>query len=178
VNGGTQRAVGSWPGLRTAINARLEEVSFRTGATAGAVTLLVLAAATAAIVLTVMPSQGSPVHRAAAGPAATSAPAAAAVTPAAAPTLRAPGRKPVGASPLPSAPAAGAQPATQAGQTAQDTGSGPQGEAAGETSGTRAGWQGGQGGRWHGRRIGTWAPRGGRARVFTGALFRPAPWRP
>jgi len=173
VIGGTQRAVGSWPGIRTAINARLEEVSFRTGVRVGAVALLVLAAATAAVVLTVMPGQGAPVNRAAVAPAATSAPAVAAVTPAAAPTPRAPGRKPVAASAspsAPSAPAAGAQPAAQAGQTSQDTGASPQETATGRTS-----WQAGQGGHWHGRPIGAWAPRHGRARVFTGGPWRPAP---
>src|SRR6185437_10809100 len=141
-------------------NARLEEVSFRTGVRVGAVALLVLAAATAAVVLTVMPGQGAPVNRAAVAPAATSAPAVAAVTPAAA-----------SASPsAPSAPAAGAQPAAQAGQTSQDTGASPQETATGRTS-----WQAGQGGHWHGRPIGAWAPRHGRARVFTGGPWRPAP---
>jgi hypothetical protein len=175
VNGGTQRAVGSWPGIRTAVNARLEEVSFRTGVTAGAVTLLVLAAATAAVVLTVMPSQGSPANRAAAAPAAASAPVAAAVTPAAAPTPRTPGRQPVEASAPPSAPPAGTRPAAQAGQTSPDTGSSPQEAAAGGNPGPRAGWQAGHGGHWHGRRTRAWAPRSGRIRAFTGALWRPAP---
>ena len=59
---------GSRPGIRAAINARLEEVSFRTGMMAAAATLLVLGAATAAVVLTVTPSHGSPVNNAAGAP--------------------------------------------------------------------------------------------------------------
>ena len=88
VNGGDYQTVGSWPGIRAAINARLEEVSFRTGVTAGAITLLVLAAATAAVVLTVMPSSGSAVNRAAGVPATLSSPVAAVAVPVAAPSLR------------------------------------------------------------------------------------------
>ena len=172
MNGGDYRTTGPWAGIRAAVNARLEEVSFRTGMAAGAVTLLVVAAATAAVVLTVLPSQGSPVSRAAVTPvtassrAAALVPTASATTPAAAPTPRASVSHPPKAS---TAPAAGAQ----SGQYSPDAAPAGRGNPAGGTFGAHVRGRGTPGGHWPGRWGGS--PRYGGTTVFTGALFRPAP---
>lgn len=173
VNGGDHPTVGSWPGVRAAINARLEEVSFRVGATAGAIALLVLSAAVAAVVITVMPSQGGPVNGAAGAPAAARFPVAAATAPAAAPTLRAPGRYLPEASSPPPAPAAGSRPAAQPGQSSP--GPGPQEDSAGGKFGGRAPGRGAAGSHWPGQWTGAWLPRYGRPGFFGSALWRPVP---
>jgi hypothetical protein len=171
VNGGDYRMVGSWPGVRAAINARLEEVSFRTGVMAGAVTLLVLSAAVAAVIATVVPSKGGPVSRAAGAMAAAGFPAAAATPPVAAPTLRAPGRHLPEASSPPSAPAAGSRPAAQASQSSP--GPGPQEDPAGGNFGGRAPGRGAASSHWPGQWTGAGPPRYGLPGVFGRAFWRP-----
>ena len=163
--------VGSWPGLRAAINARLEEVSFRTGVMAGAITLLVLSAAVAAVVTTVLPSNGSPVNRAAGAAAAARFPVAAATPPAAAPTLGAPGRHvPEPGSPPP-ARAAGSRPAAQPGQSS--AGPGSQEDSAAGNFGGRAPRRGAAGSHWLRLWTGAGPPRYGRPGVFGRALWGP-----
>ena len=172
VNGGGYQTVGSWPGIRAAINARLEEVSFRTGVTAGAITLLVFAAAAAAVVLTVMPSRGSAVNRAAGAQTIASSPVAAAAVPVAAPSLRPPARPLPEASSSPTATAAAvAQPAAQAGQPSADPGPRAQHGSAAGAFRARVPGRGAPRGHWPGR--GTVA---GRAPVsFTRMFWRPFP---
>ena len=180
VNGGDYQTVGSWPGLRAAINARLEEVSFRTGVTAGAITLLVLAAATAAVVLTVMPSSGSAVNRAVAVSATLSPPVAAAAVPVAVPSLRPPARGLPEASSSPSATAAAVAPtAAQASRPSADPGPVAQYGSAAATLGARMPGRGAPGRHWPGQGTGAGPPRHGRAPVgFTGMFWRPfAPGR-
>src|ERR1700761_1513389 len=131
VYGGDQRTAGSWPGIRAAINARLEEVSFRTGVMTGAVTLLALAAVAAAGVLTVTPSPGSPVASAAGTPAAVSSPAAAAVVPVTTPSPRTSAHSlPKVTSPASSAAAPVAQYTAQAAQPSYPSAS-PRSDSAG-----------------------------------------------
>jgi hypothetical protein len=188
VNGGDYQTVGSWPGIRAAINARLEEVSFRTGVTAGAITLLVLAAATAAVVLTVMPSSGSAVNRAVAVSATLcppvaatlSPPVAAAAVPVAVPSLHPSAHGLPEASSSPSATAAAvAPPAAQASQPSADPGPVAQYGSAAATHGARMPGQGAPGRHWPGQGTGEGPPRHGRVPVgFTGMFWRPfAPGR-
>jgi hypothetical protein len=185
VYGGDHRTAGSWPGVRAAINARLEEVSFRTGMMTGAIAFLALAAATAAVVLTVMPSQGSPVNGAVGVPAAASSPVAASAVPVAAPSVRTPAHGLHEVSfPSSSAPAAGtqptaepaAQPAAQASQSSAYPSSSPQSGSAGRTFGGPAAGREAQGGYWPGSRNGAGAPRFASGRGnFTGGLGRFGP---
>ncbi len=119
VHGGEHRAAGPWPGIRAAVNARLEEVSFRTGMATGAIALLAFAAATAAVVITVSSSQGRPANETAGRPSVVTSPVAVAVPsarPSPLPTpspLRTPAHRPrEGGSPSSSASAAGSQSAT------------------------------------------------------------------
>ena len=177
VNGSDYQAVGSWPGIRAAINARLEEVSFRTGVMAGAITFLVLAAATAAVVLTVMPSSGSAVNRATGAPAPLSSPVAAAAVPMAAPSLHPAARRLPVASSSPSAPAAAAaQHPAQASQPSADPGPVAQYGSAAATLGARVPGRGAAGRHWPGKGTRTGPPRYGRGPVsFTGMFWRPFP---
>ncbi len=110
-------------GIRATINARLEEVSFRTGMTAGAVTLLGLAAVAAAAMMTVMPSHGKPLNGAAVAPTTASSPVTIAAVPVAARTSRTPAPKHPKVS---STPAGAGQSATQATDPSPDYGSGSQ----------------------------------------------------
>ena len=156
VYGGDHQTAGSWPGIRAAINARLEEVSFRKGMMTGAITLLVLTAAAAALVLTVTPSHGSPVNGAAGTPAAASAPAAAAVVPVTAPTPRTSARSVrVVSAPASAAPAAAAPPApqytAQVSQPSPYPSSSQQPASTGGTFGAPAHGRGDRGGYWPGR---------------------------
>jgi len=178
VYGGDHRTASSWPGVRAAINARLEEVSFRKGMMTGAITLLVLTAAAAALVLTVTPSHGSPVNGAAGTPAAASSPAAAAVVPVTAPTPRTPAWSVrVVSAPASSAPAAAAQPApqytAQASQPSPYPSSSQQPASTGGTFGAPAHGRGDRGGYRPGRWNPAWAPRfAGNHGNFTAGLWR------
>ena len=174
VNGGDYPTVGSWPGVRAAINARLEEVSFRIGVTAGAITLLVLSAAVAAVVITVMPSQRQPGEpcRGSAGrgevPRSGRDGAGSRAVRCARPDVTLPE-----ASSPPPAPAAGSRPAAQPGQSSP--GPGPQEDSAGGNFGGRAPGRGAAGSHWPGQWTGAWLPRYGRPGFFGRALWRPVP---
>lgn len=61
VSGGDYRAFRAGRGMRAAVNAWLEEISFRAGVTAAAIFVPVLAAVTVTVVLVTGPSHGSPV---------------------------------------------------------------------------------------------------------------------
>jgi hypothetical protein len=172
VNGGGYRTVGSGPGIRAAVNARLEEVSFRTGMTAGAVTLLVLAAAVAAVVITVLPSQGSQVSRAVTAPVAASAPAAPATVQAVTPAPRPSASHRTRASSAPTAAAASAASNAQSSQYSPDAVAVARRNSAGGGFGARARGAG-MPVRWPGPWGGS--PRYGRSRGFTGSLGGPAP---
>jgi hypothetical protein len=117
---------GSGLGIRATINARLEEVSFRTGMMTGAITLLGLAAVTAVAMITMMPGHGSPVNGAAVAPTVSSSPVSIAVVPVAARTSRTPAyRHAEVASTTAGAQSAG-QSATQSNQPSVNSGSGRQ----------------------------------------------------
>jgi hypothetical protein len=142
---------------------------------AGAVTLLIVTAAAVAVLLTVLPSQGSPISRAAGTPAASSPaasprPTAPAATRAAAPAPRPSASRTARVS---TAPATGVRPGPQTGQYSADAGPAERDHAAAGAFGDRAQGRGGPGSRWPGRWGGS--PRYGRTGVFTGALLRPAP---
>lgn len=171
VNGGDHPTAGAWPGIRAAVNTRLEEVSFRTGLMAGAATLLVLAGAAAAVVLTMMPSQGSPVDRAAGAGATVSSPVAAVTVPVAAPT-RVPRRQVPEATTRPSPTAAAAAPAAAAPPAVPPSQSSPD---LSRHFSARAPGRGAPGGHWPGRWTGSGPGRFGGTRGFTGVMWRPVP---
>jgi hypothetical protein len=126
VSGGTFR---THSGLRATINAWLEDISFRTGMIAGAVVLLVIVAAGAAVAVLSNGSQAASAlgSRATATPAAVGAPlTGGAAQPSAVPSSAVPARS-AAATP---APARSAAPARGASSTAPETGSGPTRSAA------------------------------------------------
>jgi hypothetical protein len=134
-------------GIRAAINARLEEVSFRTGMMTGAITLLGLAAVTAVAMITAMPSHGTPVNGAAAAPTTSSSPVSIAVVPVAARTSRTAAHRHPEVVSTPAAQAS--QSATQASDV--DSGSGRQYGSSGssgrryDSTGGSTSWQYGRG---------------------------------
>jgi hypothetical protein len=156
VYGGDQRTAGSWPGIRAAINARLEEVSFRTGVMTGAVTLLAVAAAAAAVVLTVTPSHGSAVTSAAGTPAAVSSRAAAAVVPVTTPSPRTSAHSLRKVSPPASSAAA---PAAQVTLPSPYPSTSPRSDSAGGSFAAQARGRVAHGGYWPGRWNGASVPR-------------------
>jgi hypothetical protein len=151
----------------------------------GVIAFLALAAATAAVMLTVLPSQGSPVNGAVGVPAAASSPVAASAVPVAASSVRTPAHKLHAASfPSSSAPAAGAQPtaepaaqpAAQASQSSAYPSSSPQSGSAGRTFGGQAAGREAQGGYWPGSWNGAGALRFASDRGnLTGGLGRFGP---
>ena len=173
---------GSRPGIRAAINARLEEVSFRTGMMAAAATLLVVGAATAALVLTVTPSHGSPVNNAAGAPAAASSPVAVATGPAAPSSPRPSATRTraakATASSTPEVVAqTAAEPASPADQSSSYPNSSPQSDSvSGSFDRAPASGRGPRGGYWPGRWNGAGMPRfpGGRGN-FPGGSWHVGP---
>jgi hypothetical protein len=179
VNRGAHRMVGSRTRIRMAINARLEEVSFRTGMATGAITLLALAAATAAVVVAVMPGHGSSVNGTAGAPIPASSPVAA-VVPVAAPSLTTPSHRLPG---TPSARAVSTESAAGSGQasasaksSSASAGSGSRYDSAGEAPQGSGSGQGAHGGHWHeGRNGGGQSPFDRTRGDFPGGFWRPAP---
>jgi hypothetical protein len=113
-----QRTPGSRPGLRAAVYARLEEISFRAGI-AAATTLLALVGVALAIVVTLLPGHTALVTSAAGKPAAmpaVKASPAAAATPTAVPSPRSSAPRLAAASSPPLAAAGVTQPTAQATQ--------------------------------------------------------------
>ena len=179
VNGGKHRTAGPWSGIRTAINARLEEVSFRTGLITGAITLVTLAVATAAVMITTMPSSGIPVNSAAETPAVASSPVAA-VVPMVASSARTPGHRLRTATSPASTPAAGAYSAVQRSQSSPDQNSDQQyyGSGGGSYDGMASG-QDTSGSYWADRGTGAGSPRYGRTdgNFTRGQYYGGAQWR-
>lgn len=179
VNGGKHRTAGPWSGIRTAINVRLEEVSFRKGVIAGAITLVTLAAATAVVMITAMPSSGIPVNSAAETPAAASSPVAA-VVPIVASSARTPGHSLRTATSPASTPAAGAYSAVQTSQSSPNPNSNQQYYGSGDGSfGDGASWQDTSGSHWADGGTGAGSQRHGRTdgNFTRGQYYGGAQWR-